>query len=112
MRSQVSLAKQLTCGYWDANGIWHDSGFEWSEDADNDSYTTNATFPNSIRSTSLAQMKININPHQVNGVWCWESARLYQWCSDGVHPFSDKTGRLTMLIGKVLANFLNSLVKI
>lgn len=104
--SQVSWAKQLTCGYWDANGYWHDSGFEWAEDVANDSYTTNATFPSDIRSNSLAQMKQYINPRQINGVWCWESASLYQWCADGIHPFSDKTGRLTMLIGRTLSNFL------
>jgi hypothetical protein len=57
-------------------------------------------------------MKVNINPHQVGGVWCWESANLYQWCADGLHPHSDKTGRLTILIGKTLAWWLKTIRKV
>ena len=111
-KKTASFAKQTTQGYWYAQCYWHESGFEWSENVGADTYTTNCVFPAAISNPSLAQMKLNVNPHQVNGVWCWESAGLYQWCADGVHPFSDRTGRLTMLIGKVIANFLNSLVKI
>ena len=110
--SQVSSAKQTTQGYWDAQGYWHESGFEWSENVGADTYTTNCVFPADISSPSLAQMKINVNPHQVNGVWFWESASLYQWCADGLHPHSDKGGRLTMLTGKVLAEWLKTIESI
>ena len=107
--SMVSWVNQITQGYWDASGYWHDSGFTWTEDEGNDSYTTNCTFPSAIRSSSLSQMRENVNPHQVNGVWCWESAVLYQWCADGVHPHSDKTGRLIMIIARVLHEFLKTI---
>lgn len=110
--SQVSSAKQTTQGYWDAQGYWHESGFEWSENVGADTYTTNCVFPADISSPSLAQMKLNVNPHQVNGVWFWESASLYQWCADGLHPHSDKGGRLTMLTGKVLAEWLKTIESI
>lgn len=107
--SGVSYVPQLTCGYWDANGYWHDTGFQWSENAGSDTFTTNCTFPSEIYSSSLAQMKQNVNPHQVDGVWCWESAILYQWCADGLHPHSDRTGRLTILLARMLAKFLDTI---
>lgn len=104
--SQVVLFKVRTQGYWDAGQVWHNSGFEWTPDIENDTYTTNCNFPTSLSSPSLSQMITNVNPQQVDGVWTWEADDIYLWMWDGLHPHSDKSGRLTILLGKVLSKFL------
>lgn len=104
--SQVVLFKVRTQGYWDAGQVWHDSGFEWTPDVGTDSYTTNCNFPDALSNPSLSQMITNVNPQQVDGVWTWEADDIYLWMWDGLHPHSDKSGRLTILLGKVLSKFL------
>ena len=102
-------AKMLTRGYWDADGVWHDDGFAWSENTATDSYTTNATFNNYIKSTSLSTMKANINPQQIDGTWYWEVYPCYMWCFDGLHPHSDIEGRLNKMYAKVLAKWIEGI---
>ena len=104
--TNVQWVNQLTQGYWDADHYWHDSGFEWSENVNNDSFTTNASFFATIYDESLAAMKAKINPQQINGVWYWEAPSIYMWLYDSLHPHSDKSGRLTILLAKVLSKWL------
>jgi copper chaperone CopZ len=103
----VSATKQMTQGYWEQNAnVWHDSGFQWSEDAGNDAFTTNAYFHPDLYSSSLVAIKQNINPQQIHGVWYWEAPARYIWMRDAVHPHSDNGGRLCIIIAKTLAKWL------
>jgi hypothetical protein len=104
--TNVQWVSQLTQGYWDKEHYWHDSGFEWTEDVENDSFTTNATFNAAFYDESLAVMKAKINPQEINGVWYWEAPSVYLWMFDALHPHSDKSGRLTILIARVLSKWL------
>lgn len=106
----VSATKQMTQGYWEQNAnIWHDSGFQWTEDIDNDSFTTNAYIHPNLYSSSLATIKQNINPRQIHGVWYWEAPARYIWMRDALHPHSDNSGRLCIILAKTLAKWLNVL---
>jgi hypothetical protein len=112
MRKYINVAatKQMTQGYWEQNAnVWHDSGFQWSEDAGNDSFTTNAYFHPDLYSSSLATIKQNINPQQIHGVWYWEAPARYIWMRDAVHPHSDNAGRLCIILAKTLAKWLDVL---
>lgn len=110
--SQVSWNYQLTQGYWDASQVWHDTGFTWVPDTDHDTYESNCNFPTAIASDSLAQMEINIEPRQINGVWYWKVQNGYTWMWDGIHPFSGHDGRLTILLARLLANWISGINKI
>lgn len=106
----VSATKQLTQGYWDKNAnVWHDSGFQWSEDAGNDSFTTNAYIHPNLYDSSLSVIKQNINPQLIHGVWYWETPARYIWMRDAVHPHSDNSGRLCIILAKTLAKWLDVL---
>lgn len=104
--TNVQWVSQLTQGYWDIDHYWHDSGFEWTENVEDDSFTTNATFNAAFYDESLAVMKTKINPQMINGVWYWEAPSVYLWMFDALHPHSDKSGRLTILIARVLSRWL------
>ena len=110
--SQVSWNYQLTQGYWDASQIWHDTGFTWNPDTEHDTYESNCNFPTAIASDSLAQMELNIEPRQINGVWYWKVQNGYTWMWDGIHPFSGHDGRLTILLARLLANWISRINKI
>jgi len=104
--TNVQWVKQQTQGYWDSDQCWHDSGFEWTENVDDDTFSTNACFNASMYDESLAAMKAKINPQKINGVWYWEAPSVYLWMFDALHPHSDKSGRLTILIARVLSRWL------
>lgn len=104
--TNVQWVSQLTQGYWDKEHYWHDNGFEWSENIEDDTFTTNATFNTAYYDESLTVMKTKIKPQIINGVWYWEAPSVYLWMFDALHPHSDKSGRLTILIAKVLSKWL------
>ncbi|MBQ1788805.1 MAG: hypothetical protein II008_01395 [Oscillospiraceae bacterium] len=107
--SQVSWNEQLTCGYWDANQIWHDSGFTWVPNAGADTYTSNCNFPTAYSDPSLTAMEQLIHPQQIDGVWYWQIPNGYTWLWDGLHPHSAHDGRLTMLLARLIAGWLPTL---
>lgn len=81
--------KYPTNGYWDKDGKWHNSGFTYSETEN--SYTSNCYFNKYIKGDgSLATIKQNANPRQINGVWHWDISPRHARLYDGLHPHSTK----------------------
>ena len=101
--------KVLSEGYWDVYGFWHETGFLWEENADDDTYTTNASFNDYIKSDSLSVMRGNINPQQIGGKWYWETYPLYLWVYDGLHPHSDIEGRINKWYAEILYRWFESI---
>ena len=101
--------KVLSEGYWDEYGFWHNNGFIWEENLSDNTYSTNATFNSYIKSNSLSEMKVNINPQQINGKWLWETYPLYLWLFDGLHPHSDREGRINKWYAEMLYRWLETI---
>ena len=104
-------AKTRTSGYWDKNSIWHDEGFEWSDDGT--TYTTNLYLQgmnNRVKGDlSLTQVKANINPQKIDGIWYWEGDIRDILIRDGLHPHTDKTGACLNLYAQTIADFLRQI---
>ena len=88
-----NVPKILTRGYWDNNQIWHDDGFEWSENGDD--FTTNMILglggsPLS-GCTTVSEAKEKINPQMIDGKWYWEAYPNQVWMCDNIHPTSDRS---------------------
>ena len=102
--------KILTRGYWDSDSIWHDEGFDWSDDGT--TYTTNLNLKgmsNRVKGDlSLTQVKANINPQLINGIWYWEGFQRDIWIRDGLHPHTDASLNLLKMYAQTLAGWLNS----
>ena len=104
---KASNKKVVTSGYWDYNGIWHDNGFTWSETED--SYTTNANLNARLKGDgTLAQVKVNINPRQINGIWVYDIDIRSMFICDDLHPHSDKSGKCLAMYAKSETAFLQS----
>lgn len=104
---KASNKKVITSGYWDDNGIWHNNGFTWSETGD--SYTTNANLNARLKGDeTLAQVKANINPRQINGIWVYDIDIRSMFICDDLHPHSDRSGKCLAMYAKSEAAFLQS----
>lgn len=107
-------------GYWDANGIWHNSGYTFTDNGNN-TYTTNDKSVQVEYWTNTADYRANANPRQVQagtelatiypvGTWVRDIHMQSALMKDNLHPHSDASGnynmRIAQLISKELVNFL------
>ena len=93
-----------TQGYWDDRHIWHASGFEWNEEGE--SYSTN----NTLFSGSKDAVLLAYKPEKIDGLWTWKCNNKMIWLYDGLHPHSDKGGRINKMYASVLSVWLNQIM--
>jgi hypothetical protein len=98
--------KVPTEGYWDSDKIWHDKGFEWSDNGE--TYTTNASFNNRF-GHSLSEVQAAINPRQLNGKWVYDYYPRWIWIYDTIHPSNNNDTQAVDLYVNVLESFISSL---
>lgn len=101
--------KVETCGYWDNNSIWHDTGFIWNEDAKTVNDATNNNCNAYLNTDNTVEtLKNNMNPHKDEfGVWCWDAVEKYIKMKDGLHPHSDASGRALKNYADACSNFIS-----
>lgn len=101
--------KVETCGYWDNNSIWHDTGFIWNEDAKTVNDATNNNCNAYLNTDNTVEtLKKNMNPHKDEfGVWCWDAVEKYIKMKDGLHPHSDASGRALKNYADACSNFIS-----
>lgn len=101
--------KVETCGYWDSNSIWHDTGFTWNEDAKTVNDATNNNCNAYLNTDNTVEtLKKNMNPHKDEfGVWCWDAVEKYIKMKDGLHPHSDASGRALKNYADACSNFIS-----
>lgn len=107
-------------GYWDANDIWHDKGFTWTEPTDM-SDTNIANYTNlsangyelasagGYGTGTIGSLKTNINPRQENGEWVWDTNLSNIFMKDGLHPGSDYTYKCVDLYARALVQFIKGI---
>jgi lysophospholipase L1-like esterase len=105
----TSSIKMTTSGYWDANRIWHDDGFEWSDDGS--TYTTNMYINGYFTNRSLSVVKDFFNPRidQLTGKWVYDTYPRFMYMWDGLHPHNNGTRDLLNLYASQLFLFINSI---
>lgn len=103
--------KVETCGYWDSNSIWHDTGFTWNEGAGTVNGATNNNCNAYLNTDNTVEtLKKNMNPHKDEfGVWCWDALEKYIKMKDGLHPHSDASGRALKNYADACSNFISRL---
>ena len=108
-----------TRGYWDADSIWHETGFIWQEDSSDKGYITNDH--GQLSSRPKSEWINTYNVHQVTetedlsniypvGTTVYKSPRLPIMVKDNLHPHSDKSGYLNMQISQYISKQLKEIV--